>query len=74
MLDNQAKHLNGVPPKWQIVHGIYSSILTFLRMRGFGNAQSQRTENGASQPQHNMPCDICWRVKYLINKQIQYIL
>ena len=24
-----------------------------------------------SQPQHNMPCDVCWRVQYLINIQIQ---
>ena len=31
MLDNQAKHLNGVPPKTQIVHGIYSSRSTFRR-------------------------------------------
>ena len=30
---------------------------------------AQKTE--LSQPQHNMPCDICWRVKYLINIQIQ---
>ena len=26
MLDNQAKHLNGVPPKTQIVHRIYSCV------------------------------------------------
>ena len=57
MLDNQAKHLNGVPPKTQIVHGIYSSISTFLRTHGPGNIQSPRTEKGTSQPQHNMPCD-----------------
>ena len=30
MPDNQAIHLNGVPPKTQIVHGIYSSRSTFL--------------------------------------------
>ena len=30
MLDNQAKHLNGVLPKTQIVRGIYSSRSTFL--------------------------------------------
>jgi len=39
MLDNQAKHLNGVPPKTQIVHGIYSSRSTFLRTHGPGNIQ-----------------------------------
>ena len=60
MLDKQAKHLNGVPPKPQIVHLIYSSRSTFLRMRRPGNIQSPRTENGTSQPQHNMPRDICW--------------
>ena len=49
MLDNQAKHLNGVPPKTEIAHGIYSARPTFLRMRGLGNIQSPRTEKGTSQ-------------------------
>ena len=28
-----------------------------------------RTENRTSQPQQNMPLDICWRFKYLIRIQ-----
>jgi len=55
---------NGVPPNTQLVHGIYSSGSTFLEC-------SLHAQTELSQPQHNMPCDICWRVKYLISIQIQ---
>jgi hypothetical protein len=43
---NQARHPNDVPPKTQIVHGIYSSRSTFLRMPGPENIVStHRTWN-----------------------------
>ena len=70
MLDDQAKHWNGVPPLTQIVHGIYSSRSTILRMCGHWNIFSIITENVTSQPQENMPGDISWKIKYLINIQI----
>jgi len=71
-------HLNagfrGQTRKLEIVHGIYSSTLSSFRMRGTGNIQSSRTENRTSRPQHNMLCDICWKVKYHISMSIQLIL
>jgi len=39
------KHLNGVPLKTRIVHGIYSSRKTFLRMRTPENTQKTELLN-----------------------------